>query len=85
MDNILYTLNHTYSQLNLNMTSSETYIRTKPSLVHMNPFDCKVYTHIFHHLYSKLNLKTHIRFFFFIIQILLKDIGFWDLQSQKSL
>lgn len=64
MDNIIYTLNYTCLRLNLHMTLFKDYSKTKSLLAHIRPFDCKVYTHVSHCLYKKLNPKNYTRFFF---------------------
>lgn len=63
VDNIVYTLNRTYSQLLPTITPFEAYMSKKPSLTHMQPSDCKVFTHIPYQVHKIFDSKSQIGLF----------------------
>jgi hypothetical protein len=58
IDNVVYTLNKTCFRILSDITPFEAYIGYKPSLFHMRPFGCSVFTHVPKDLHKKLSLKS---------------------------
>jgi hypothetical protein len=82
VDNVVYTLNRTCSRLLLDTTPFEAYTRHKPSVAHMRPFGCKVFTHIPKELRKKLSPKSREGIFLGYADTT-KGYRIWDIEKQQ--
>jgi len=64
IDNIVYTLNRTCSQLLPGITPYEAYYGDTPSVAYMRPFGCLCFIHVLDETQKKLDPKSRPEIFF---------------------